>query len=174
MFIKVSSYYGLLSTSPITNPVPTGKMINLPIHSACMFAAYPGRSKEEVKMSFDWLIKMIFYSLKAGTVHHYTERPQFLAYHEKALHIMDLKPCQCPQVSFGSVDDVISRCNSNYYCNHGQKILFDTRNAVIMVLKKSKYYLSIINIQIDPICGWLRLETDFYCWLWWWSSWEAI
>ena len=131
MFIKVSSYYGLLSTSPITNPVPTGKMINIPIHSACMFAAYPGRSKEEVKMPFDWLIKMIFYSLKAGTVHHYRERPQFLTYHEKAFHLMDLKLCQCSQVSFGSVDEILSRCSSNYYCNHGQKILFDTRHSVI-------------------------------------------
>ena len=77
----------------------------------------------------------MFYSLKAGTVHHYRERPQFLAYHEKALHIMDLKPCQCPQVSFGSVDEILSRCNINNQYHHGQRILFDTRNAVIMVLK---------------------------------------
>ena len=53
LLIKVASYYGLLSTSPITSPVPTGKMINIPIHSACMFAAYPGRSKEEVKIPFN-------------------------------------------------------------------------------------------------------------------------
>ena len=140
MLLKVTSYYGLLSTSPITNPVSTGKMINLPLDYASMFAAYPARSREEVNTYFIIFDLSNLISLKAGTVHHYKERPQFLTYHEKTFHLMDLKLCQCPQVSFGSVDAIISRCGSNYYCNHGQKILFDTRDSVIMVIKRSKYY----------------------------------
>ena len=146
MLLKVSSYYGLLSTSSITNPVATGNMINLPLLYASMFAAYPARSREEVRTHFICFDLSNILSLKAGTVQHYRERPQFLSYHEKAFHLMDLKLCQCSQVSFGSVDAIISRCSSNYCYNHNQKILFDTRNSVIPVLKTSKYCLLIIQI----------------------------
>ena len=38
----------------------------------------------------------------------YKERPEFLAYHEKSYHLLDIKPCKpsqvgcvCPDISFG-------------------------------------------------------------------------
>ena len=47
-FLKDTSYYGLLSKTPILNLVATGKRINILLHSTCMIAAYPARSREEV------------------------------------------------------------------------------------------------------------------------------
>ena len=133
-FLKVTSYYGLLSKTPILNPVATGKRIKIILHSACMIAAYPARSREEVNhfsSSWIWITVNI---LKAGTIQYYMERPQFLAYHEKSFHSMDLELCQCSQVSFGSFDEILSSCNINLHCNHDKMIMFDSRHSVDLVV----------------------------------------
>ena len=65
---------------------------------------------------------------KAVTVHQYNERPDFFAYHVKSFHLMDLRPCKCSEVSFGSVDEILSKCGSNINCFHRQ-------NAVDLVVK---------------------------------------
>ena len=49
--LKEFSYFGLVSTSLIANPVATGQGITVPLYAGSMYAAYPARSMEEVRIS---------------------------------------------------------------------------------------------------------------------------
>ena len=110
-------------------------MITLPLLAASMYAAYPARSKEEVRISLIYS-NWSQYIQQAGTVTIYKERPQFLVYHDKSFHLMDIKQCQCHQVGFGTVDEILYR--SNIYTHHCQASLaFDNHNVVDIVVKRS-------------------------------------
>ena len=70
-----------------------------------------------------------------GTVTIYKERPHFLVYHEKSFHIMDIKQCQCTQVGFGSVDEILGRSNFYTPCCHSNSMTFDNMNVADMQVK---------------------------------------
>ena len=89
-------------------------------------------------MDIYYLFKLITlqYIQQAVTLTLYKERPEFLVYHDKSFHLMDIKPCQCQQVGFGTVDEILYR--SNIYTHHCQASLaFDNQNVIDMVVKRS-------------------------------------
>ena len=47
--LKATSIYGLLSSTPILDAVPSGQMKTLPFYRGCKYVAYPARNTEEVK-----------------------------------------------------------------------------------------------------------------------------
>ena len=57
----------------------------------------------------------------------YKERPEFLAYHEKSYHLLDIKPCQCSQIGFGSVDEILCKTSYQLQNCHGSTIKFDSK-----------------------------------------------
>ena len=72
-YIKVLSCYGLLSTSMINTPVPTGMNILVPFYHGVRYAAYQPRNSDEVRLFFISRCNIRQYSL-SGTNSYYVQR----------------------------------------------------------------------------------------------------
>ena len=71
------SCYGLMSTSPIMNPKPTGEEVHLPFYPGCRYAAIPDPSLND-----------------GAYVEIHSARPASLVYHDHSFHLFDLKVIQ--------------------------------------------------------------------------------
>ena len=124
------SCYALISKSPVSTPVATGRMHNVPYYQGYRYVAFPTRTTEEVCI-LDCNVKSNLIIFQAGRVDLYEERPASLVYFEHCFHILDVKKvfysytwstsicsyflqmCNCPDISFGTVETLSS-------CIHGQ------------------------------------------------------
>ena len=98
------------------------------------YVAFPARSSEDVRMHLYESLKQ-YCMLKVATVNFYESRPEFLVYHEHIFHVMDLKVlncylqsdllffitiqiCQCQDLGFGNVDEIIGTKEHIQGCAH--------------------------------------------------------
>ena len=47
---SVTSCYGLISSSPVTAPVATGRVVTVPYYRGYRYVAFQARNKEEVRL----------------------------------------------------------------------------------------------------------------------------
>ena len=87
---QVISCYGLISMSPVSAPVATGRMLTMPYYAGYRYVAFPARTSEEVCI-LDFNLRTNLIILKVGRVNLYEERPASLVYFEHCVHILDVK-----------------------------------------------------------------------------------
>ena len=82
---------------------------------------------------------------QAGTVTEYEGRPDQFVYHEHCFHVLDIKvlqfyeeqimtnlfqPCQCNEIGFGLVDQILGRRDHSQYCHGDTQLFFNTADLV--------------------------------------------
>ena len=131
---QLASCYGLLSTESISSPLPSGEWMNVYFYPGFRYVAFPARSSEDVRMHLYESLKQ-YCILQVATVTFYVSRPEFLVYHEHIFHVMDLKVlncylqsdllffitiqiCQCQDLGFGIVDEIMIHKEHLPVCAH--------------------------------------------------------
>ena len=84
------SCYALISTSPVSAPVATGRMLNVPYCPGHRYVTFLARNSEDVcNLIYNQMGNLLF--SQAGRVDLSEERPVFLVYFEHCFPVLDVK-----------------------------------------------------------------------------------